>query len=309
MTPMLVRAVRIALLAAAFASPPAARSFAARGPSWDPVELVEGVAPVVVEVKGRPRVYFPITAPAPLKVSLTGPARLRVVSRAEVAAGSSAPVSYSVRVDSDGKSIGEVTTTSSPAPGAKRKDGQGAICKSRTLLVEIPAGPHGVTIRTEGAASVLVRLLVASPQRPREARMISLTPVDARRSVTVVEGEKMIPYYTTRVGSPVRFRVIGPTKVELSSRLDFDATMRGSQHYRLALRVSGAAAREESFTTTKALGATYMEAKDRIPSKLDRAVVAVAEGSHDVVVELLGPKSGTAQVRLRIPQPSVGNEE
>lgn len=309
MTPTLARAVRIALLAAVLASPPAARSFAARGPSWDPIERVEGVGAVVVEVNSRSRVYFPVTAAAPLRLSLAGPARLRVVSRAEIPAGSSGAVSYSVRVESDGKRIGEVTTASSPAPGAKRKDGRGALCKSRTLLVEIPAGTHRVTIRAEGTASVLARLLVASPNRPREAKMISLTPVDARGSVTVVEGEKMIPYYTTRAGSPVRFRVIGPTKVELSSRLDFDATMRGSQRYRLALRVTGAADREESFTTTKALGATYAEVKDRLPSKLDRVVVAVAEGSHEVVVELLGPKSGAAQVHLRIPEPSVGNEE
>ena len=85
--------------------------------------------------------------------------------------------------------------------------------------------------------------------------------------------------------------------------------MRGPQRYRLALRVASLSPREESFTTTKAVGATYAEIKDRVPSKLDRVVLTLAEGAHDISVDLLSPKLGAVQIHARIPEPSVGNEE
>lgn len=282
---------------------------AAHAGAWDPVEKIAGTRPVIVQVNRKSRIYFPLSAKRPLSIDVEGPARLRVVSRAQVSAGAATPVTYSIRASTGGKMLGETRTESSPAPDARRKDGKGVLCKSRALLVEVPAGHHPITISAGGASPLLVRILVASPRRAPQARMVSLTPVEARTSLTVVEAERMIPYYATRRGAPVRFRVVGPTTLEITSRLDFDATMRGAQRYRLAYRVGTAIVREESFTTTKAAAATYSEAKDRVPSKLDRVVLAIGEGVHDVSVELTAPKSGTAQIHARIPQPSVGNEE
>jgi hypothetical protein len=262
----------------------------------------------VVEVKGKPRLYFEVSDRAPLHVSVNGPARLRIVSRAEIGVAETA-ASYSVKVALGGTTIGEASTASAPAPATRRKDGNGVLCKSRTLVVRVPAGPQRLTITTSGAPRVFLRLLLASTRPAPETRMVSLTPVEAPRSVTVVEGERMIPYYTARPGAPVRFRVVGPTTVEFSSRLDFDSTMRGRQRYRLGFRVEGRVQRERSFSTTKATGAVYREVKDRVPSKRDRVVLSLGDGSHDVSVEMIAPKRGTAQIHARIPQPAVGNAE
>jgi len=287
-------------------APPAT---AARSGAWDPVERLEGTPPIVVEVGRKPRLYFPLSPGRPLEIPVEGPARIRIVSRAVVAKDARAPVNYTLRVAAGDKVLGEARTESSRAPNAWRRDGKGAVCKSRTLVIEVPAGRHRLVVRTEGAPSLLVRILVASPRRDPKAKMVSLTPTTAARSVTVVERELMIPYYTTRVASPVVFRVIGPTRLELSSRLDFETTMRGPQRYRLAIRVDGTPAREEAFTTTKAAAASYSEPKDRLPSKIDRIVLPIGEGTHDVAIELIAPKKGTAQIHGRIPQPSIGNEE
>lgn len=302
----LVVLLTVAALLAAGAVP---KAHAAGGRSWDPVERVQGVVPVVVTVKGKSRIYFEVSPKRPLELSVTGPARVRVVTRAMVAAGVALPVSYAVKVVSAGATLGESKTESSPADRVRRRDGKGVVCKSRTLLVSVPAGVHGLSIGVEGAPDILARILVASPQREPDTAMISLTPLEAARSVTVAEGERLIPYYTTRRGRPVRFRIVGPTSVEVTSRLDFDSTMRGPQRYRLAIRAGGAPTREETFTTTKAAAATYAEMKDRVPSKIDRIVLTLGDGTHELAIEILSPKQGVAQIHARIPQPSVGNEE
>ena len=139
--------------------------------------------------------------------------------------------------------------------------------------------------------------------------MISMTPVEAPRSVTVAEGEKMIPYYSVLPGKPVRWRIVGPTRLELTSRLDFDPSMRGAQSYRLAVLEQGQRDREFGFRTTKATTASYTDLKERVASKLSRVVVQLGEGVHELSVELREPKSGSAELHARIPSPTVGEEE
>jgi len=155
---------------------------------------------------------------------------------------------------------------------------------------------------------VLVRLLLSSPARG-EARMISITPVEAPRSVTLSEGERLIPYYTTFPGKPIKIRIVGPTSLELSTRLDFDATMRGIHTYRIAVSELGNRIREAAFQTTKTTTASYTDLKDRSASKLSRVVIPLGAGVHELNVELLEPKNGSAEVHARIPEPSVGSAE
>ncbi len=139
--------------------------------------------------------------------------------------------------------------------------------------------------------------------------MVSLTPIDAAGSVNLSEGEKLIPYYTVAAGRPVRIRVIGPSVLELSSRLDFDATMRGMRAYRLRLTEQGRTLRVMTFRTTKAIAASYENVRNRIPSKVGVARIPVGSGTHELAVELLTPARGTARVHVRIPAPSIGSLE
>jgi hypothetical protein len=127
--------------------------------------------------------------------------------------------------------------------------------------------------------------------------------------VLVAENEKIIPYYTTMAGKPVRLRVVGPATLELITRLDFDSSMRGSHAYRLAISEGGKRLREVEFRTNKATTASYTNLKDRVPSKFDRLMLPIGNGTHEISVELLAPAGGAAEIHARIPQPTVGNEE
>ncbi len=276
--------------------------------TWEPLDPVPGAAPVRVLVGGKPRVYYRITPQAPLAIRVTGPGRLRLVTRAELAHAAPGPISYRLRISEGRRQWKEHATESSPTPKARLEEGEANVCKSRSLVVRLPAGGHDIQIATSGGSSVLVRLLVSTSKRHAEA-MVSITPIDATRSVTVSEGERLIPYYTVVHKQPVRLRIVGPTRLELSSRLDFDATMRGAQRYTIAVSSAGRRLREARLTTTKAVAAAYTDLKDRIPSKLDRTILSLGPGLHELTVELLDPPGGVAEIHARIPQPSVGSEE
>jgi len=280
----------------------------AQAAKWQAIDRIAGRSPLTVSVQENPRVYFRVTGDSPLSVTVDGPCRLRVVSRAELSRDQSRPISYRVRIEEGGKLLKEQATESSAADGVKLGDSEAVICKSRSIALDLPGAKHRLMISVAGTPQVLVRIFSSSPARGG-AEMISISPVEAARSVTLSEGEKLIPYYTVFPGKPVKLRIVGPTSLELSTRLDFDATMRGTQAYRIAIMKRGVRIRELDFKTTKATTASYTDLKDRSASKMDRTVIPVGDGVQEISVELLEPKNGSAEVHARVPQPTVGSEE
>jgi len=282
---------------------------AAGATRWRGIESLEGRTPVTVAVNGKPRVYFRILPGQDLAVVVSGPGKLKIVSRAETKGQGGKTVAYSVSVFEGAKLVKAQKTESSLSERSAVREGGPTFCKSRTFTWVIPQGTHRIRLAAAGAPSVLVRLLVAGPKPAKKIPMVSMTPVEASRSVTVAEEEKLIHYYSALPGKPVRWRIVGPTLLELTSRLDFDSSMRGTQHYRLAIREPGMPDREYEFKTTKATTASYTDLKERVASKLSRVVVPVGPGLHEFSVELREPKNGSAELHARIPNPVLAGEE
>ncbi len=273
---------------------------------WDAIESIPGQAPTSVLVDGKERIYFRVAPGKPLVVPIDGPVRLRIVSRAEID-HPGAVASYVLTVSENGREIEHNATESSASDRVTLSESRAAIGKSRRMTVDVSAGAHRLTLATTGAA-IYLRLQRGAPPRGDEPT-VSLTPIDALRSVLVVEGEKSIPYYSVWPGKPVRFRVVGPTTLDIISRLDFDATMRGTHSYRLRLAEGSQLLKQVEFKTSKASTASYSNLKDRIPSKFDRFRVVIPNGTHDITVDLAAPAGGSAEIHARIPQPVVGGEE
>lgn len=281
-----------------------ATTHAAAG-SWHTLETLPGRATVAVLVKGDTKGYFRMTAGQPLVFAVTGPTRIRAIARAAFEGGNRGIVSFRLRASDAGRAIDEMNEVANPA---RNVTANGVVLsKSRTLEFEVPAGRHQVTLAVEGVSTLFVRLREAGSGD--ETRMVSLTPVETVRTELLSEGEKTIPYHAIVAGHPLRLRVIGPTDLDISTRLDFDATMRGTVGYRIDVSEGGRHLREVTFKTTKASAASYTNLRDVVPSKLDHFVIPLGPGTHELVFTLLEPSHATAVLHARIPAPTVGNEE
>ena len=298
-----MKTVFVALLATAAALhilPASARA-------WTAVEKIAGAAPVTVLVRDKPRTYFRVTPSGPITVAIDGPARVRIVSRAELPQGSNAVTTYRLDAAEGGHVLESLDTETTAADNARLATGGQPIGKSRRMTFEVPAGSHRIALTLHGTPAALVRIQHATPKG--DAPMVSLTPLHASRSVSVNEGQKLITYYSTTSGQAVSLRVVGPTTLELLTRLDYDLTMRGTQTYSVRVSETGQPPKRFDFKTTKAAAAVYTNLPDRVPSKFARVRIPVPTGTHEYAVELVQPAGGSAQIHARIPAPSVGNEE
>ena len=299
-TPAAVMVSMAALPAVLLCSPALAET-------WRGVERLKGRDRVTVIVEEKTRTYFRATPEAPLTVPVKGPARVRLVSRAELPAGAQAS-SYRVRAMLGRKLLERQGTESTPSKDARLAKTPRAIGQSRQMIVNVPKGEHELKVSIEGASSVLLRILV-SEGAGREERTVGLAPVEAARTVSLKENEKIFPYYSALPGKSIRFKVVGPASLDLVTRLDYDSSMRGSQSYRLAISDGSKRPREVEFKTTKALTAIYADLPELVPSKFRRLKLSVGEGTHEITVALLKPVTGSVEVQARIPEPWVGKAE
>src|SRR5262249_13385908 len=145
---------------------------------------------------------------------------------------------------------------------AQDPTGAHTVGKSRRMSFEVGPGAHHLALSVEGVPALLVRLHRAAPARGQET-FVTLAPISAPRNVTVVEGERAIPYASVMPDRPVTLRVVGPTTLDLMARLDFEGHMRGSQTYRLGIYEQGKQLREAAFKTSKATLASYSDLPDR----------------------------------------------
>ena len=279
---------------------------AASAETWQSIEELAGHPPVAVLVEGTARRYFRVTPQAALDVDLKGPVRLRVVVRPEIPWTDGRPAVFRVAARTEARLLEEHEWQSPPSTEARLPDG-GTVGESRQMIVAVPRGEHRVRLSVEGEP-VLLRLLTAPPGTSREKR-VTLTPISAARSVSLIDEERIIPYYSAFRGKPVHYRVVGPISLELLVRLDFDLTMRGTQSYRLRIKDNGDTVGDYSFTTTKVLTATWRELPDRVPSKFRRVSLSLGRGTHNVEVALLKPANGSIEVNARIPVPEFGKAE
>ena len=272
---------------------------------WESIESLPGRSAETVLVNKKPRIYFRVTPSAPLTLSIAGPAQVRVISRV-VLSGKDEKSAYRLTAIEKGR---ELLSKNMKADAARNVSASGiaALGNSRRMTLDLAAGDHEIQLACSGASAVLVRIQ-RTPLAGADG-WLSLTPVNAPRSVSLVEGQKSISYYSVFGGRPALFRVTGPTTLDLLTRLDFDDTMRGEQTYRLRLTEHGNMLQESEFRTTKATAATYSNLPDRVPSKFDRMSLPIGNGVHDIEVHLVAPAKGSAEVHARIPQPSTGDTE
>ncbi len=273
---------------------------------WESIEKLPGHDAVTVTVRKRPRTYFRLTPRAPLTVTVSGPARLRVISRAVLTERPEGEAAYQIVALEGEQALRAADERAGAARGVKA-EGVAALGAGRRMIVEVPAGTHAIRLVLTGLREVLVRLQRAEPARA-PIEWVSLTPVRASRSVSVIEGEKSIAYYSILPDRPVVLRVVGPSTLDCITRLDYEPAMIGAQAYRLRVVEHGRTLRTLDFHTTKSGAATYTGLEHRVPSKFDRFSLAVGGGLHEIEFHLVRPARGSAEIHARIPAPSVGNQ-
>lgn len=271
--------------------------------SWVSVRNLTGGRTLCLESDGRQFTYTAMAPGQQTDATLSGPRRLKFISRYLFAPGDDERVPYTVIVTIDGTEVLRKRHTGKVLRSYQRCRGDGPVASLRRGYIELPAGQHRVSIGvlTDGGGEVAVRLY-RQVKRTRE-RWMAITPeaYDGMRHLEFESGARST-YYHFDAATPLVLNLGGPTTLRVRPRLDFHHTMNGSQTYALDVLIDGDPWRTFHFDTTRLSSAIYLERPDILPGDRKEFQVPVPRGQHRIEVRCVRPEACGVATMLHIPK-------
>jgi hypothetical protein len=266
-----------------------------------PTEFGEALT---LTVEGKKSSYWACDRENPLVLTVRGPGRVRLITRLAMD-GSRRAAKYEIVVRRGEEEV--VRHSCEALPAAKVSGGSsGAWGRHRNVTFEVPAGRHTYRVflaePQEGTVAVRPRFL--KPRRPR--RRVSIAPTSYERVLTLIRSEKEITYYHLTPDAPLKLSIVGPTELQVNTRLDFDRNMKGDSHsYSVEVREGGATVGRATFEVTRSQVAVYRNKLEVVPGVVKALSVPVPKGVHELEVWLRDTVASGAGAKLYLPAEDV----
>ncbi len=272
-----------------------------------PIIPIHGTA-VKVNTGGKEKTYYLASPRNPLEIEVDGPGKLVCLTRLVFPSVSGGTERYVISVSEGDKGLKRLTTQTEKSNATTRTQGE-VLGRIRKTSLVIPEGTHKYRVAVEGTLGngVLVKLLF-TPKKGK-SNLVSMEPLSYDKVVTALVKEKLITYYVSSKKQQVHLRIIGPTKLKVAARLNYDASMKGGQRYSLAVTENNKRVVLKALATTKSAGTEYREWKDVVPGKPNSFYVTVPSGEHQYSFSLEEGLAKSVSLKFSIPKSDLQNEE
>ncbi len=271
--------------------------------SWTSFRPREDQGRSCIRVGAQEMDYYLLEDEDAVTLRLRGPRRVKIITRYLFGEADPAGASYRVWVRVDGREELRRTFRASALPGVGSCGENGEIAALRKVYIDVPTGMHDIQVLadTSGEGRIAARFFRES--RGRKAKMVNFAPehFDGVYELQFESGS-LSTYYHFSEDDPLSFTVIGPTTLEIDTRLDFDHTMNGTMAYQLEVVQDGEVLPRFFYHTKKLSTASYVERRDILPGERKRMKLTVPRGRHEYEIHCVGPQTCGVAVKIRIPE-------
>jgi len=271
--------------------------------SWASISPREEQGRQCIRIGAENLDYYLLDDDQPVLLRVRGPRRVKVVTRYVFGPDDSEEASYRIILRVDGREEVRRVLRADAKAGVGPCGGTGEVAALRKIYLEVPTGLHDIQVLAEADNTGRVAARFFRNSKTREAVLVNFAPedYDAVYSLQFESGTRSTYYHFTGE-RPLRFSIIGPTTLEIDTRLDFDHTMTGSSSYQLEVLHNGKPLPRFIYHTKKISAASYVERRDILPGERKKMRLSVPRGRHDYEMRCLGPQNCGVAVRIRIPE-------
>lgn len=273
--------------------------------SWREVKPTAAGAAVCVASGGHELTYLVLADEQATVFEIAGPRRCKLLTRcAGQPADPAARYNVTVRID------GVVTQTRALAVGPDAEAavcGGGPISDIRRTYFELGPGTHRVELLGRAPAGGRVTGRLFGEVKRRGTGRAPLTPATYGSVATLqFESGAQSTYYRFDSGRSIVLDLTGPTSLQIYTRLDFDATMSGTQNYTLELVRDGAERRTYHLAADKLAGVVWLETPQLLPGSRQKVRLDVPPGRHRYELRCVRPEACGIAAQFLIPQGDLG---
>jgi len=256
---------------------------------------------VCLHGQGQDFTYYLLSPDAAVTYRVTGPRRLKLISRLVTTAAAADRGAYTVTIAMDGGELLRKTFRAGNTGQTAMCNGDRKVSSLNRAYVNVPKGKHTLAI-TSGTTSGEVVCRLFRQDRRRSSGTVPFAPEGYEElAILQFESGTQSTYYRFRSGIPLSFSVSGPTNLQLYTRLDFGRGMLGSQKYAIEIKRDGEVWRTFHYDATRLATAFYPLRLDLLPGTRKKLRISVPAGRHQFEVRCVRPDNCGLTAQIRIP--------
>lgn len=243
-------------------------------------------------VKVIEETYYLLKKGEPLDFEVEGPIYLRAYTRLIFETNEDSGI-YKILLSVD--DIEEKVYTKKTVVSPKAKINGKRVGKWRSIPINVPPGRHRYTLVLIESSSGDVAVKIKEAKPPE---WVELSPLEKVEILKAVEGERIVSYNLVSTGEELNFKVKGPTRIKVISRIHFEPGMPTRGGYTLLALLDGKEILRAPVNTYPSEVVFYKNKKDVIPSRARRFYFDIPEGMHRVTIKVIGTLSRSYAIRL-----------
>lgn len=256
-----------------------------------------------LRISEKNRTYYVLEGGTEITVSISGPTKLRILSRIEIPSSKKeSRYTYLVRRD-DGEWVKFTRRGVASMQAHVARSNSKKVSLGEKHILKVPAGSHTYSFQLpkESSPSVFLRFHQEEGDIGAPTNMVAITPQVTSEAIDLVIHEEVTTYYRLGEGNEIALRLIGPATLKALARLEFYPDMRGQQDFRVQVFEDGLIKGTYSLMTVESDVCQYQQTSSLVPGKAETFYLEIPKGEHDyrfvlpdsyrsVLLKLLLPK-------------------
>ncbi len=250
--------------------------------------------------------YYVLEAGKTMYLEVTGPTRIKLRSRASLGLVDSGDYDLYVW---EGKEL----IASRKVGTSKSKliiDGTSEyVGLARDIFFKVPRGTHtySISARSEKIDKFYLRFY-RQKKNKKKATYIPYRPYDYSKEAKLKTQKSEIPYYLVERDGGVSLKVIGPTKIGIFCRANFDATVEDKSKFALGVYEKGKSIEMFTGIAKKSKKLAFSDLPGLIPSTLHKFYLDVPTGEHIYEFKKVNSPAPNLAVRFKILENTLGKK-
>ena len=259
---------------------------------------------------GKTKIYYDIPQKEASFLSVKGPGKLSIRTRARFNNGSNR-FDYTVYYTIDGGKSVQVNFTNVEKEREIKFENisDGIPGLSKEIIVQLGPGQHTLKFRRGNDKPEIAARYLFTKYRAKKLKWVMLSPAPPNEPVDLVTKENVVHYYRFSQKKPLKINIIGPTIVRVLTRFENHFNMKGRIDYRLQLKENGSVIHTYLLSSTYSDVTTYKHEDKLIPGKATEFYIEVPAGRHTYTIIPMDKDKNKILARVLFPKKDVKLED
>ena len=237
---------------------------------------------IAINVSGKNLKYYPILTDEATILSVRGPGKLKIITRAYLSSNSNNSINYFVyyRINGGQKLKVDFSSADPDTKAYFENSSFGFPSIGENIIVELARGDNTIEVWNGTKKNKVCIRSLFTQVKEKKIDWVKISPVYPNEPVSLATNEEVVSYFRYSSSNPLKIKITGPTTLRILNRVEFDYKMKGKISYRVEVRENKKLVNTYMLCSDRSDVTKYKNDGKKTPGKANEIVINVPSGTH-----------------------------